>query len=65
MSRMFSSPYHPDQLWGLSVLQINEYGVLSLGVKGLGQGGDHSSQTSAEVKKTWRSAFTHPWTLTV
>jgi hypothetical protein len=51
-SRIFSSPRHPDQIWGPPSLLSNEYGGGSFhGLKRPGREADHSSPTSAEVKK--------------
>jgi hypothetical protein len=52
-SRIFSSPRRPDPLWGPpSLLSNGHWGALSPGVKRPGPEVDHSSATSAEVKKT-------------
>jgi hypothetical protein len=53
-SRIFTSPYRPDRLWG----QLNPaiqwvLGALSPGVNQQVHEGGHSPPTSAEVKKTW------------
>jgi hypothetical protein len=58
-SRIFTSPCHPDQLWGqLSFLSDGYQGPLSPAVKWLGHETDHSSPTSAEVKKMWVNTCT-------
>jgi hypothetical protein len=56
-SRIFSSPRHPDQLWGPPSLVSNGYQGLFLcgggGGKQQGRGADHSPPASKEVKKMW------------
>jgi hypothetical protein len=53
-SRIFSSPYSPDRLWGPPSLISNGYqGALSPGVKWPGREADHSPPTCADVMKTW------------
>jgi hypothetical protein len=53
-SRIFFSARRPDWLWSSPRLLCNGYrGALSWGVKRAGREADHSSPTSAEVKKTW------------
>jgi hypothetical protein len=65
-SRNFSSPRHPDWLWGPPNLLFNGYwGALSPGVKRLGRKADHSPPTSAEVKKMWLYTSTPPYTFMV
>jgi hypothetical protein len=59
--RIFSSPCHPDQLWGPPNLLSNGYwGALSPGVKRPGREADHSPSASAKVKKMWIYATTTP-----
>jgi hypothetical protein len=53
-SRIFSFPRRPYRLWGPSSFLPNGYlGLFHWGVKRPGREADHSSVTSAEVKKTW------------
>jgi hypothetical protein len=53
-ARIFTSPCHPDRLWGpFSLLSNGYWGALSPGVKRLGRKADNSPPTSAEVKETW------------
>jgi hypothetical protein len=53
-SRIFSSPQHPDRLWGPPNLLSNGYRWLFLpGVKRPGREIDNSPKASAEFKKMW------------
>jgi hypothetical protein len=54
-SRIFSSPCHPDQLWGSQLCIQWVAGTLSPGgwVKRPGREAGHSPPTNAEVKKMW------------
>jgi hypothetical protein len=53
-SRIFSSPHHPDRLWGPHQPPIQWVpGALSPGAKRPGREVDHSPPNSAEVKKMW------------
>jgi hypothetical protein len=53
-SRIFTSLYRPDRLWGSTSLLSNKYrGALFPGVKRPGREADHSAKASVEVKKTW------------
>jgi hypothetical protein len=47
-SRIFTSPYRPDRLWGQPSLPS-----ISPGVKRPGRESDHSPPVTAEVKKMW------------
>jgi hypothetical protein len=59
-SRTFTSPYHPDQLWGPPNLQTNGYGgAISPGVKQQNREADHSPPTSVKVKETWIDLYIH------
>jgi hypothetical protein len=61
-SRIFSSPRRLDRLWGPPNLLSNGYrGVLSPGVKLPGREADHSTLTSADVKKMWIYTSTPPY----
>jgi hypothetical protein len=52
-SRILSSPYRPDRLWGPSNLKSNGYRGLFPGSKRQGREGYRSPPTGAEVKITW------------
>jgi hypothetical protein len=53
-TRIFTSPYHPDRLWGPPEFLSNAYrGAPFPGVKRHGREADNSPPTSAEVKKNW------------
>jgi hypothetical protein len=61
-SRMFTSPYRPDRLWGPPSLLFNWYrGLFSQGVKRQVHEADNSAPTNAEVKKTWIYTATTPY----
>jgi len=48
----FSSPWHPDQIWGPPSLLSNGYqGIFHLGVKQPGSETDHSSPSSVNIKE--------------
>jgi hypothetical protein len=49
--RFFSTPQCPDRLWGSPSRLSNEYRGLFPGIKRPGREVDHSSQSSAKVKK--------------
>jgi hypothetical protein len=51
-SRISTSPYRPDRLWGPPSILSNGYQAFSPGVKRQGLEADHSSSTSVEIKKT-------------
>jgi hypothetical protein len=61
-SRIFTSPYHPDWLWGPPnpSYPMGTGWALSQGVKRQGLEADHSPPTSAEVKKMWIYTATSP-----
>jgi hypothetical protein len=61
-SRMFTSPYRSDRLWGPPSLLSNWYRrPFSTEIKRQWREADHSSPTSAEVKNTWIYTFTPPY----
>jgi hypothetical protein len=49
--KFFSTPPHPDQIWGPPSLLSNSYQDVSLRVKRPGCEADHSLPSSAEVKE--------------
>jgi hypothetical protein len=51
-SRIFTSPCHPDRLWGPDSFP---------GIKRQGREADHSPPTSVQVKKMWIYTSTHPY----
>jgi hypothetical protein len=60
-SRIFTSPRHPDRLWGPPNLYPLGTGALSPGVKRPGREADHSPPTSVEIKNTWVYTSTPPY----
>jgi hypothetical protein len=61
-SRIFSSPRHPDRLWGPSnLLYPMGIGALSPEVKRQGREADHSPPAKAEAKKMWIYTSTLPY----
>jgi hypothetical protein len=61
-SIIFTSPYRPDPLWGPLNLLYNGYQRLfPPGVKRQGRKANHSTPTSAEVKKMWIYTSTPPY----
>jgi hypothetical protein len=63
-SRILTSPYLPDRLWGAPNLLSNGHrAALFQGVKRQGRETDHSAPISAEVKKTWIYTFTLPYVI--
>jgi hypothetical protein len=52
-SRIFTSPFRPDRLWGPSSLLSKGYRVPFPEVKRPEREIDHSPPTSGEVKETW------------
>jgi hypothetical protein len=60
-SRIFTSSYRTDRLWGPPNLPYNGYRGSFLGVKRPEREADHSPPTSAEVKKMWISTSTPPY----
>jgi len=58
--KFFSSPSHPDRLWGPHSLLSNGYQGLTCGVKWPGHEADHSLPSNAEVKNTWSCTSTPP-----
>jgi hypothetical protein len=59
-SRIFTSLYRPDRLWGQPPIQW-VFVTLTPGIKRLGHEADHSPPTSVEVKKKWLYAPTPPY----
>jgi hypothetical protein len=60
--RIFSSPRHPDRLWGpLNLISNGVPGALSPGVKRPGREADYSPAASAKVKKMWIYTSTPPY----
>jgi hypothetical protein len=58
----FSSPQHPDWLWGPPSLYLMDTGGCFLGVKRPGPEADYSPSSIAEVKKAWNYIWTpHTW----
>jgi hypothetical protein len=49
----YSSPPHPDRLWGSPSLLSIEYQGLFPGLKRPGREADHSPPSSAEIKNAW------------
>jgi hypothetical protein len=64
-SRLLTSLYRPDWLWGPPNFISNGYLAFSLGVKWQSHEADHSPPTSAEVKKMWIYTSTPPYTFMV
>jgi hypothetical protein len=63
-SRIFSSLFRPDRLWGpLSLISNGYWEGLSPGVKRPGREADHSPPTSVEVKKILVYTSTPPISL--
>jgi hypothetical protein len=60
VSRIFTSPNHPDRLWGPPNLLSNGYRRLSPGIKRPESEAEHSPPASAEVKKMWICTYTPP-----
>jgi hypothetical protein len=61
-SRIFSSTYCPDWIWGPSSILIYGYwGLFPLGVKRPRLEADHSPPSSAEVKEMWIYTSTPPY----
>jgi hypothetical protein len=61
-SRIFTSPYLLDRVWGFTKPPAQWLSsVLSLGVKRQGREADRSPPTRAEVKKTWTYTSTAPY----
>jgi hypothetical protein len=61
-ARIFSFPCHPDRLWDRPNLLYNGYRGFFPGLKRQGLEADHSSPTSAEIKKMWIYTSTPPYT---
>jgi hypothetical protein len=58
----FSSPPHPDRLWGPPSHLSNSYrGLLSPEMKRQGREADHSPPSSGEVKNAWSCASPPPY----
>jgi hypothetical protein len=50
---LFSSPNHPDQLWGPINLLFSGFQRSFMGIKWLGLDDDHSPPSSVEIKNEW------------
>jgi hypothetical protein len=61
-SRIFSSPHHPDRLWGPPNLIFNGYqGLFPPGANKPGREADHSPPASDEVEKILIYTSTPPY----
>jgi hypothetical protein len=58
--RLFSSPEHPDKVWGLLSLLFSGYWCYFLGVKWPRRGFDHSPPSSTKTKNLWSYTSTLP-----
>jgi len=61
----FSSPPHPDRLWGPPCLMFSGNRVLLLLIKGAGRETDHSPTSDGEVGNAWSYTSIHAYVFMV